>query len=204
MTTFGIDEATIEAKLEMVKRLVAGPWPKEDPAPSDVGGSIFVGNKHHAANVSVLVGLGVTAVLNCAPSGIRNLPLDGYASNNIFYNFTNVAQDAHDYPILHNHDGVASEHFEVALACYEKVLQTGGKVLFFCVAGQNRSATLAIAVQVARGISYAWQALNQRPSNARVRCRRARGDLSAGWRASSACAPSPAPSSSRTPAFSDS
>ena len=29
---------------------------------------------------------------------------------------------------------------------------TGGNVLFFCVAGQNRSATLAIAVQILHGI----------------------------------------------------
>ena len=29
--------------------------------------------------------------------------------------------------------------------------QRGGKVFFFCVAGQNRSATLAIAVQILQG-----------------------------------------------------
>ena len=38
-------------------------------------------------------------------------------------------------------------HLKVAKAMYvEEVLQKKGKVLFFCVAGQNRSATLALAV----------------------------------------------------------
>ena len=47
--------------------------------------------------------------------------------------------------------GARSEHLDVALAFYERVLADGGAALFFCVAGQNRSATLAVAVQVARG-----------------------------------------------------
>ena len=42
---------------------------------------------------------------------------------------------------------VPSMHLKVAKGIYvEEVLQKKGKVLFFCVAGQNRSATLALAV----------------------------------------------------------
>ena len=36
---------------------------------------------------------------------------------------------------------------------YDKVRAAGGTALFFCVAGQNRSATLAVAVQMLRGVS---------------------------------------------------
>ena len=150
---FGIDDAQMEAKLAMVQGLVAQPVPHSDPQPGRVGDRLFVGNKHHVADVQLLLALGVTAVLNCAPSGIRNLPLGAYKANGIRYAFTNVAEDAHHYPILHRRTGAASEHFEVAKAFYDEVLEAGGTALFFCVAGQNRSATLAIAVQVARGQS---------------------------------------------------
>lgn len=148
---FGISEAEISLQLKMVQKLVAQPVPTTDPNPSLVGDNLFVGNKHHAANVKQLLSLGVTAVLNCAPSGIRNLPVDGYTANGIQYAFTNVAQDAHDYPILHTMDGTPSEHLNIAKAFYNAVQSEGGKALFFCVAGQNRSATLAVAVQLARG-----------------------------------------------------
>ena len=36
---------------------------------------------------------------------------------------------------------------------YAEVKAAGGKVLFNCAAGQNRSATLAVAVQVCSGAS---------------------------------------------------
>lgn len=150
---FGCSEGEVAMQLKKVQQLVAQPIPQSDPNPSLVGDNLFVGNKHHAANVKQLLSLGVTAVLNCAPSGIRNLPVDAYEANGIRYAFTNVAQDAHDYPILHSADGTTSEHLNVAKAFYNAVHAEGGKALFFCVAGQNRSATLAVAVQVARGQS---------------------------------------------------
>eukprot|EP00536_Pseudo-nitzschia_multiseries_P005364 jgi/Psemu1/65055/estExt_Genemark1.C_1000065 len=46
----------------------------------------------------------------------------------------------------------ASQHLKVAKAMYiEEVLRKKGKLLFFCVAGQNRSATLALATLLLRG-----------------------------------------------------
>ena len=142
------------ARLAIVQRLVAQPVPTSDPEPSMVGERIFIGNKYHAKDVEKLVSLGVTAVLNCASSGIRNLPLDVYEACGIDYNFTNVAQDAHTYPILHSTAGEPSDHIETAIALYKRVCKAGGKVMFFCVAGQNRSATLAVAVQlVADGLA---------------------------------------------------
>lgn len=59
--------------------------------------------------------------------------------------------DSTEYPILHGRDGARSEHLDVALAFYDRVCVAGGTALFFCVAGQNRSAALAVAVLVSRG-----------------------------------------------------
>ena len=146
------DGAETERRLAELRALVARPPPDEDPRPSEIGEGLLVGNKHHAANVALLTELGVTAVLNCAPSGIRNLPLDAYHHHGIEYAYTNVARDSHEYPILHGPDGVGSDHLGVARAFYDRVLAAGGKALFFCVAGQNRSATLAVAVQLLRGV----------------------------------------------------
>jgi protein-tyrosine phosphatase len=150
---FGIDEDGMAAKLKMVRRLVAQPVPSDDPEPGVVGDSILVGNKYHVAQPELLSRLGVTAVLNCASSGVRNLPLDEYEERGISYNFTNCARDDEIYPILHNREGVMSSHLEKAREVYANARASGGKVLFNCAAGQNRSATLAIAVQVLNGVS---------------------------------------------------
>ena len=100
----------MEAKLAMLRSLVAQPVTTEDPKPCVVGDSILVGNKFHVTQPALLSRLGVTAVLNCAPSGIRNLPLDDYEEMGIKYHFTNCARDDENYPILHNRDGVRSPH----------------------------------------------------------------------------------------------
>jgi hypothetical protein len=47
---------------------------------------------------------------------------------------------------------IASQHLKVAKTMYiEEVLKKKGKILFFCVAGQNRSATLALSVLLLQG-----------------------------------------------------
>ena len=47
---------------------------------------------------------------------------------------------------------IASQHLKVAKTMYiEEVLKKKGKILFFCVAGQNRSATLALSVLLLHG-----------------------------------------------------
>ena len=145
-----LDPAEMERQLAMVASLVAQPVPESDPAPCLVGHALYVGNKHHVADVDLLMRLGVTGVLNCASSGIRNLPIGRYKENGIQYAFTN-AQDDTNYPILHRPEGTHSEHLLTAKAFYDRVRNTGGTCLFFCVAGQNRSATLAVAVQLLGG-----------------------------------------------------
>ncbi|CAK9061599.1 Dual specificity protein phosphatase 1 [Durusdinium trenchii] len=142
----------MEEKLQMLRGLVAQPIENNcDSCPSQVGDGLFVGNKKHATDVRTLVSLGVTGALNCAPTGISSLNLDVYTENGISYGFTNVSQDNYGYPILHDRSGVRSEHLDTAKTFYDRIRQTGGNVFFFCVAGQNRSATLAIAVQILHG-----------------------------------------------------
>lgn len=148
-----VGEDALQTRLDMVRKLVAQPIPYlpiSDPEPALIGGCVLVGNKYHAANVEQLGRLGVTAVLNCASSGISKLPLGEFETRGIRYAFTNV-QDHHQYPILHDKDGVRSKHLEVAYELYTGIEEAGGKVLFFCIAGQNRSAALAIACLMLRG-----------------------------------------------------
>eukprot|EP00928_Gymnodinium_smaydae_P039020 TRINITY_DN26760_c1_g2_i1.p1 TRINITY_DN26760_c1_g2~~TRINITY_DN26760_c1_g2_i1.p1 ORF type:complete len:768 (+),score=106.40 TRINITY_DN26760_c1_g2_i1:142-2445(+) len=155
MGTFDLTEIQVKRRLEFIGGLVAQPIPELDPEPSLIGERLYVGNRFHAANVKQLVSLGVNAVLNCAPTGVGTLDLHEYDKKGISYSFTNVAQDNFDYPILHDRDGLRSEHLDVALEFYDKVCSNEGKALFFCVAGQNRSATLAVAVLMLRGHSLA-------------------------------------------------
>ena len=151
---FGISASEMREKLSVVTSLVAKPILKEqlDPGPAAIGPDedILIGSRHHAGNVALLVQLGVSAVLNCAPGGIRSLPLDAYADNGIQYRATNVREDHVKYPILHGDDGVWSQHLCIASGFYDEVRAQNGKLLVFCVAGQNRSATIAMAVLLLR------------------------------------------------------
>ena len=148
------EEAVLE-RMRKIQGMVGQPTPElvDDPEPSLVGEGLYVGNKFHAMDVDVIKRLGVSAVLNCASMGIRGLPLDAYEEAGIEYNHTNVKRDEVTYPILHQPDGERSDHLKKAAAVYDKVRAAGGTALFFCVAGQNRSATLAVAVQMLRGVS---------------------------------------------------
>ena len=153
-----LSDDVLESRLSLIRRLVAKPINRGpdfvDPQPALVkGGVVLIGSKNHAADIANLKALGVTAVLNCASGGISRLPVDELKENGIRYAFTNVRQDSFTYPILHDGDGKCSKHLEVAKALYKDVRATGGKVLFFCVAGMNRSAALGIAVMMLFGHS---------------------------------------------------
>jgi hypothetical protein len=68
---------------------------KDEHEYNDTG--VLIGNKYHASDVSNLLKLGVTAVLNCASGGIARLPVDELKSNGIIYGFTNVRQGTFIY-----------------------------------------------------------------------------------------------------------
>lgn len=142
------------------------------------GGGIIIGSARHAANIPLLKSLNVTAVLNCASGGIPRLPVDELEENGIRYAFTNCRQDSYTYPILHNKEQVVvrpdklensitgkkttfeerivpSQHLEVSNSLFLELLRENkrGNVLFFCLAGQNRSAALAAATLMLHGMS---------------------------------------------------
>jgi len=155
-----IPQAVLQNRLNMIRQSLAQPIPLnwQDPAPGQAGPRLFIGNKYHAGNVALLQELGITAVLNCASGGISRLPVGEMKEAGIMYAFTNVRQDEYNYPILHEEEKggfIWSQHLEVAQALYTGMIrnQPKGKVLFFCVAGQNRSATLALAVLMLHGMT---------------------------------------------------
>ena len=139
-----LSEAEAQERLKVIRSLVAQPIPADpswnDPAPAHVEGTnLFIGNKYHAGRVDKLVSLGITAVLNCASGGISRLPMDELQDKDILYHFTNVRRDDVSYPILFDDKTMEpSKHLQTAKMLYSQVCHTGGKVLFFCVAGQNR------------------------------------------------------------------
>lgn len=151
MDAFGVSAEEVGRRMSIIEAMVAKPFPSADPGPGLFGEGIMVGNKYHLADVDLLSRLGITSIFNCAPSGIRNLPRSEYDDMGIKYTSTNVKRDDDQYPILHCRAGVRSEHLKAALECYREAREAGGKVMFACVAGQNRSATLATAVLLLSG-----------------------------------------------------
>ena len=141
--TFLADEQA-QTRLDMIRSYVAKPIPRSenwrDPHPAMIDDTgILIGNRHHASRVEDLVQRGVTAVLNCASGGISRLPMDELQHEGIMYEFTNVRQDDLLYPILFDRKTAEpSQHLQIAKALYAKVRKAGGRVMFFCVAGQNR------------------------------------------------------------------
>ena len=139
------------------------------------GGGIIIGSARHAANIPLLQSMNVVAVLNCASGGIARLPVDKLEECGIRYAFTNCRQDSYSYPILHekkkiskkdhtfNVRYVCSQHLEISNALFADIRRENasrdgsnarkkaGNVLFFCVAGQNRSAALATATMMLHG-----------------------------------------------------
>mmetsp|Transcript_23911 Transcript_23911/g.50386 ORF Transcript_23911/g.50386 Transcript_23911/m.50386 type:complete len:902 (-) Transcript_23911:52-2757(-) len=138
------------------------------------GGGILIGSARHAANIPLLKSMNVAAVLNCASGGIARLPVDELKGVGIRYCFTNCRQDSYSYPILHEkikpsgkdqlgESIICSKHLEVSNALFADIRRQNaihrsngdqsrvGNVLFFCVAGQNRSATLAAATLMLHG-----------------------------------------------------
>ena len=95
---------------------------------------VWVGSAAHAADVPTLQRLGIGAVLNCAPSVCRP-PMGGYARAGIAYARVD-ARDDRRFPLLSR-----------CLAPATKFLSAhaGTGVLVHCMAGCNRSATLAVA-----------------------------------------------------------
>ena len=110
-----------------------------DHIPCAVGcDSIYVGSVRHATSVHMLRRFGITHVLNCA-AGDCSVPHEELAARGIAY-CAIEGKDEEDYPLLRNHLNRCLHFLHPCL-----MAGAGGKALVHCVAGRNRSATLAIA-----------------------------------------------------------
>ena len=97
---------------------------------------LFVGSGAHASDVAMLKRLQIRAVLNCAPAVCKD-PSTQYRAKDITYRELD-ARDDRSFPLLERCLGPASEFIAAAHA-------EGRAVLVHCMAGVNRSATLAVA-----------------------------------------------------------
>jgi hypothetical protein len=97
---------------------------------------LFVGSGAHAADLKVIEKLGITAVLNCAPSVCKD-PVTVYKHRGIAYAAVD-AQDDRNFPLL-------ERCLPKATAFIAEMHAEGRSVLVHCMAGVNRSATLAVA-----------------------------------------------------------
>jgi len=97
---------------------------------------LFVGTGGHAGDVKLLVRLNIGAVLNCAPSVCKD-PITLYKTAGLSYKAID-AQDARDFPLLQT-------CLPPATAFISAAHNEGKGVLIHCMAGVNRSATLAVA-----------------------------------------------------------
>ena len=97
-------------------------------------GLIYVGTSLHARDVGTLQELGIGAVLNCAPAVVKD-PIKKYRSKNIAYAEIDCA-DTSSFPIL--------KHLPEASNFIHRNHMKGTNVLVHCMAGANRSATIAL------------------------------------------------------------
>lgn len=103
-------------------------------------GGIYVGNVGHAKDVAMLQRLNIGAVINCAPSVCKD-PVKAFRKAKIEYLEVD-AKDDRSYPLLANHLPTVSAFISKV---HHGATGTGTNVLVHCMAGVNRSATLAIA-----------------------------------------------------------
>jgi hypothetical protein len=102
---------------------------------------IFVGSVGHAKDVEALVELGVGAVLNCAPSVCKD-PRRKYEAAGIAYAEVEASDDK-TFPLLQRCLPPATAFLDAQRGAGGG--GSGSGVLVHCMAGSNRSATLAAA-----------------------------------------------------------
>ena len=107
-----------------------------DHLPAAVAPRVLVGSVLHATAVHMLRSIGVTMVINVAASQCR-VPTSEFEAAGIEYHALD-AKDEEGYPIL-------EQHYPTVHALLKPILGGQGRALVHCVAGRNRSVTLAVA-----------------------------------------------------------
>ena len=126
----------VSASLDLARARGRAPSGPGQPSRFPGEPALYVGSGAHAADVKLLNRLQIRAVINCAPS-VCKAPKDRYAASDIRY-LELDARDDREFPLLAKHLDRASEFISSMHA-------EGRAVLVHCMAGVNRSATLAVA-----------------------------------------------------------
>mmetsp|Transcript_12784 Transcript_12784/g.32703 ORF Transcript_12784/g.32703 Transcript_12784/m.32703 type:complete len:242 (+) Transcript_12784:71-796(+) len=98
--------------------------------------ALYVGSGAHAGDLATLERFGIKGVLNLAPSVCKD-PVAAYQARGIAY-LELDARDDRSFPLL-------GTFLEPASSFINGVHADGGGVLCHCMAGVNRSATIAVA-----------------------------------------------------------
>ena len=124
-------------KLNLVlDSMCAGGWIDSKLLPAEIFDNVLLGNMQNAKDVAKLKRLGVTHILNCAPSVVKTKDLYAQKGFDVIYKEV----DARDVP---GHS--MSSHLPTALSIFESARKSTGVIFIHCFAGINRSATLALA-----------------------------------------------------------
>jgi len=107
---------------------------------TEAGPAVFVGSGGHAKDIKLLTTLGITCVINLAPNVIKS-PARSYAKAGINH-LALEARDDNDFNIL-------ASCLPLVQSFLDEHPPTG-KVLIHCMAGVNRSATVAVAYLMLR------------------------------------------------------
>eukprot|EP00656_Telonema_subtile_P015107 TRINITY_DN17868_c0_g1_i1.p1 TRINITY_DN17868_c0_g1~~TRINITY_DN17868_c0_g1_i1.p1 ORF type:complete len:254 (-),score=45.76 TRINITY_DN17868_c0_g1_i1:79-840(-) len=106
-------------------------------APAQLTDYLLLGGLEHAKDRAALAELGVTHVLNCAPSTCARQTGEGFYGSAVKYVEIH-AEDYEGYPLL-------TRHAQEAAAVIAEAKETGGRCLVHCFAGMNRSAALCVS-----------------------------------------------------------
>jgi hypothetical protein len=149
------------AKRKMKRRkITVVSKPARFPSYDDKGDhvAIYVGTGQHARNLPLLKELGIRAVLNCAPSVVKD-PKVKYSRDSIAYAELDC-NDVKGFPIL--------KYLPKASKFIRNNHNKGNNVLVHCMSGVNRSATLVVAYILTRDkppfLKLVEDCLERRPS----------------------------------------
>ena len=126
----------VSASLDLARARGRAPSGPGQPSRFPGEPALYVGSGAHAADVRLLSRLQIRAVINCAPS-VCKAPKDRYAASDIRY-LELDARDDREFPLL-------ASCLDRASTFISSMHAEGRAVLVHCMAGVNRSATLAVA-----------------------------------------------------------
>ena len=104
---------------------------------------LYVGDFEDANNISILNKLGIHYVLNCAGDDTTYMDIHRVTYPSHFNVHSFNALDIYNYSIIDN-------HIQESIQFINECKQNGDRILIHCMAGMNRSPTIAIAYMMSQ------------------------------------------------------